>query len=1245
MKGHTILTLVLSAGLAAQPVVSALAPTAAYAGVVTLSDGRAVSTNTRAPSSSLSLETTGIAVGTYEYTARESAPFVIGADDEITVKARVGYDFLNKTLELCQSQGSDAPKVLGSCVVTVSEDDGLKIRTRNSKINAQVTCKGSDITSTGTVFLRARYENPSLQYGESTKTCTVPLNVMQRDTSTDLKIPEGLNIGLGQASFTFPYGIDILGGKTVSFGAGTIPFKHQMEKDGTRTATINVSDLTLKAFDGVGGLDALSKAQANYDAMVAGGAGGFAVKSFKPVWKIAAVYRWNPQIPRKNGASLAFSYGLKGGFTASYLIFTGDLDFTGMLGYRGTYGIDYQGNTTVAVGPVGSLNVRLGVGLGRSFIGRVGAYGSATLEAWYLMRPTEAAGWESATLRGEIGAEGVFLGWRIFEWPIVKGGPWHIVEPKHPYLVTASAQALLEGGNLGVTPASEAQPAASEPLSRDYLGHTSVWLGSEQVHAGDALALATAAAQDSTSGLPTSQDDPRVLQESGYPDAQVNIAETPSGKLMVWLRDDPSRSDANRSQLVWSRYDAAADAWSEPQPVDGDATADFDPCLYVDGEGVAHVAWLNADTPLPEGLDVTKTAERLGVSYASLTPGATSFAAAEQVATAQSGEARTSPQLAASGKSVVVGWSTFEAQHLLDLGGTHNVVVAARGDGGWTTRVPLSGTTGAITSLVAGVTGGEPSIAWTEDADGQLNDSHDSTLSVFSMGQTSSKLVASGEVSNAQYVPEGGTEVLTWKGRGEPALHTSAEGKAEGEDGLWKLNAPDGAPEALVTGVSLPSNYQLDGDLNGEAVLSYAAMAGDNAALYGRTLKGGELSEEGVLVDHANNITAWDVAAADDRVAVAFAAERGVGTGSSEADLCVAGDGVTRRLKLERVTVEGDQVPGGTVELVAQVTNVGARTLDGVSLKLLNDGSIVTLRSRAGVIQPGETVELRAPYKLADDFTYDPNRTLSVHACFLGTAGLAGSSVASVPLMGDARFTAEAHDLPYEEQETVEFELTNHGAKQASGTAHVFGRDAQGAERDLGSVSFGPLGAGETQVVQVTPNAASFEADGITYVGLRVESEQANGEVLTGTYTWSGELLAGDEATETGWSFENGSWYVGVAHADGARGRKLGWHWDQGWYYLDPERGGAAVSGWTTIDEKTYWFNTRHDGRFGRMTTGWLFTDGAWYLMAPSGEMVRGWAWDGATRAWYYLAEDGRMLRDTTTPDGERVDAQGRWVA
>ena len=107
MKGHTILTLVLSAGLAAQPVVSALAPTAAYAGVVTLSDGRAVSTNTRAPSSSLSLETTGIAVGTYEYTARESAPFVIGADDEITVKARVGYDFLNKTLELCQSQGSD----------------------------------------------------------------------------------------------------------------------------------------------------------------------------------------------------------------------------------------------------------------------------------------------------------------------------------------------------------------------------------------------------------------------------------------------------------------------------------------------------------------------------------------------------------------------------------------------------------------------------------------------------------------------------------------------------------------------------------------------------------------------------------------------------------------------------------------------------------------------------------------------------------------------------------------------------------------------------------------------------------------------------------------------------------------------------------------------------------------------------------------------------------------------------------
>jgi hypothetical protein len=33
----------------------------------------------------------------------------------------------------------------------------------------------------------------------------------------------------------------------------------------------------------------------------------------KPAWKIAAVYRWNRQIPRKNAGSLAFSFGLKGG--------------------------------------------------------------------------------------------------------------------------------------------------------------------------------------------------------------------------------------------------------------------------------------------------------------------------------------------------------------------------------------------------------------------------------------------------------------------------------------------------------------------------------------------------------------------------------------------------------------------------------------------------------------------------------------------------------------------------------------------------------------------------------------------------------------------------------------------------------------------------------------------------------------------------------------------------------------------
>ena len=62
------------------------------------------------------------------------------------------------------------------------------------------------------------------------------------------------------------------------------------------------------------------------------------------------------------------------------------------------------------------------------------------------------------------------------------------------------------------------------------------------------------------------------------------------------------------------------------------------------------------------------------------------------------------------------------------------------------------------------------------------------------------------------------------------------------------------------------------------------------------------------------------------------------------------------------------------------------------------------------------------------------------------------------------------------------------------------------------------------------------------------------------------------------------------------------------------------------------------------MATGWRqYNNGAWYYFSSSGAMAKNrWALDNGK--WFYLGESGFMLRDTVTPDGYRVNADGAWI-
>ena len=93
-----------------------------------------------------------------------------------------------------------------------------------------------------------------------------------------------------------------------------------------------------------------------------------------------------------------------------------------------------------------------------------------------------------------------------------------------------------------------------------------------------------------------------------------------------------------------------------------------------------------------------------------------------------------------------------------------------------------------------------------------------------------------------------------------------------------------------------------------------------------------------------------------------------------------------------------------------------------------------------------------------------------------------------------------------------------------------------------------------------------------------------------------------------GWGLVDGSWYW---FANGIA--STGWLYTGGsWYWLDPDAGGAMVTGLHACNGSAYWFNSS-----GAMATGWVLDGGTWYYATGSGALASGWL--NLNGAWYWL--------------------------
>ena len=202
----------------------------------------------------------------------------------------------------------------------------------------------------------------------------------------------------------------------------------------------------------------------------------------------------------------------------------------------------------------------------------------------------------------------------------------------------------------------------------------------------------------------------------------------------------------------------------------------------------------------------------------------------------------------------------------------------------------------------------------------------------------------------------------------------------------------------------------------------------------------------------------------------------------------------------------------------------------------------------------------------------------------------------------------------------------------------------------------------------------TFDQNGV----LQKESEPAS---VSGLVYQDGKAYIYDEdgnMLHSGWYQADGNWYylndygAGVVKCWrvkdgkcvylGPDGKMKTSRWIEdynNWYYVKAD-GTRYESSWAKIGASWYWFG----GSGKMMSNGWLkLADGKWYYFRSGGQMATGWIKDGnkwyyltgsgamaankwvkSGSYWYYLGSSGAMLTNTITPDGYRVDSEGRWI-
>lgn len=223
----------------------------------------------------------------------------------------------------------------------------------------------------------------------------------------------------------------------------------------------------------------------------------------------------------------------------------------------------------------------------------------------------------------------------------------------------------------------------------------------------------------------TSAADESVLSSNVQVYCNPKLITLGNGKmLLIYIADDMDRTTTNRSVLMYRVYDGAS--WGAAQPVLDDSTADFEPYIFSDGNGGAHVVWQNCNSVLGPNATLDEMAAAMDLYYAYWN--GTSFVNTTAI-TANNANYEMSHRIVASGDSISVIWQQNSENDVFALNGTNSIFRKQYVNGAWeNTEVIASGLT-VVTSVDTAYADGNNVVAYTAKTNSDSSDISD--LEVF----------------------------------------------------------------------------------------------------------------------------------------------------------------------------------------------------------------------------------------------------------------------------------------------------------------------------------------------------------------------------------------------------------------------------------------------------------------------------------------------------------------------------------